>query len=71
MIPVLTIVLGYNVHLAQAVAMIVNVFVSLPAMMQHNRAGAVRWNVFARMLIPATIFISSAWNPAIALIRSE
>jgi uncharacterized membrane protein YfcA len=57
MIPVLTLLLHVNVHLAQAVAMIINVAVSLPAMMQHHRAGAVRWVVVWRMLIPATLFI--------------
>ena len=57
MIPVLTLLLHVNVHLAQAVAMIINVAVSLPAMMQHHRAGAVRWIVVWRMLIPATLFI--------------
>jgi uncharacterized protein len=57
MIPILTIILHRNVHVAQAAAMIINVAVSLPAMMQHHRAGAVRWNVVGRMLIPATVFI--------------
>lgn len=57
MIPVLTLVLGVNIHLAQAVAMIINVCVSVPAMIQHNRAGAVKWRIVWRMLIPATILI--------------
>lgn len=57
MIPVLTIVLHRDIHLAQAVAMIINVCVSVPAMIQHHRAGAVQWRIVGRMLIPATIFI--------------
>lgn len=57
MIPVLTIILHHNVHLAQAVAMIINVCVSLPAMLQHHRAGAVRWRIVWRMLLPATVLI--------------
>lgn len=54
MIPVLTLLLGVDHHLTQAVAMIVNVFVSVPAMIQHHRAGAVRWPIVWRML-PAGI----------------
>lgn len=57
MIPVLTIILHRNVHLAQAVAMIINVCVSVPAMWQHHRASAVKWRIVGRMLIPATILI--------------
>jgi uncharacterized protein len=57
MIPILTITLKRNVHLAQAAAMIINVFVSLPAMLQHHRAKAVRWDIFRRMLVPAIVFI--------------
>ncbi len=57
MIPVLTIVLRHDIHLAQAVAMIINVCVSLPAMLQHHRAGAVKWKIVGRMIIPATAFI--------------
>jgi uncharacterized protein len=57
MIPVLTIILHHNVHLAQAVAMIINVCVSLPAMLQHHRAEAVRWRIVLRMLLPATALI--------------
>src|SRR5688572_28197902 len=43
MIPVLTLLLHRNHHVSQAVAMIVNVFVSFPAVWQHHRADAVRW----------------------------
>src|SRR5262245_18021046 len=38
MIPVLTVELRRDHQLSQAVAMIVNVFVSLPAVLQHRRA---------------------------------
>lgn len=54
MIPVLSLLLHYNQHLAQAAAMIVNFFVAVPALMQHQRAGAVNWTVVRRML-PAGI----------------
>jgi uncharacterized membrane protein YfcA len=55
MIPVLTVILHKSQHLAQAAAMIVNIFVSLPsAWHHHSKAGAVRWDVVWRML-PAGI----------------
>jgi uncharacterized membrane protein YfcA len=57
MIPVLTLLLHRNHHVSQAVAMIVNVFVSLPAVWQHHRADAVRWNVMFRLLPFALVFI--------------
>ncbi|MCI0631288.1 MAG: sulfite exporter TauE/SafE family protein [Phycisphaerales bacterium] len=50
MIPVLTLLLNLNHHISQAVAMIVNVFVSLPALWQHHQAKAVRWDVMGKML---------------------
>jgi uncharacterized membrane protein YfcA len=56
-IPVLTIFLHYDQHLSQAAAMIVNVFVALPALVQHQRAGAVRWEVVARILPIALVMI--------------
>ena len=49
-IPLLTLLLHLNQHLSQAVAMIINVFVALPALLQHHRAKAVRWDVMHRML---------------------
>ena len=49
-IPVLTLLLHRDQHLSQAAAMIVNVFVAVPALMRHQRAGAVRWDVILRML---------------------
>jgi uncharacterized protein len=57
MIPVLTVVLQRDHQLSQAVAMIVNVFVALPAMFQHHRAKAVRWDIMARMLPAGILFI--------------
>ncbi|MCP3905656.1 MAG: sulfite exporter TauE/SafE family protein [Planctomycetes bacterium] len=49
-IPVLTLLVDRNQHVAQAAAMIVNVFIAVPALYRHLRAGAVRWEVAARML---------------------
>jgi uncharacterized protein len=57
MIPAMSIVLGPNQHLYQAAAMIVNVFVALPATVQHWRAGVVRWDVSKRMLPIAIVMI--------------
>ena len=56
-IPALAILLGRSQHLAQASAMIVNVFVALPAAYRHHQAGAVRWDVFWRMLVFGIVFI--------------
>jgi uncharacterized membrane protein YfcA len=57
MIPSLTIVLGPNQHLYQAAAMIVNVFVAVPATLRHRRSGAIRWPVVWRMLPFGILFI--------------
>lgn len=57
MIPALAIVLGPNQHLYQAAAMIVHVFVALPSSIPHWRAGAIRWDVFKRMLPFGAVFI--------------
>jgi uncharacterized protein len=57
MIPVLTLLLNLNHHLSQAVAMTVNVCVSLPAMLQHHRANAIRWDVMGKMLPFGIVFI--------------
>jgi hypothetical protein len=57
MIPALGIILHRDQHLAQAAAMIVNLFVALPALILHHRAGAVRWSVAARMIPFAIVFI--------------
>ncbi|MEM7228690.1 MAG: sulfite exporter TauE/SafE family protein [Planctomycetota bacterium] len=50
MIPVLTLFLDRTYHLAQATAMIVNIFVAVPAVIRHHRASAVRWDVTWRLL---------------------
>ncbi len=51
MIPAMTEVLGPNQHLYQAAAMIVNVFVVLPALYQHRRVGALDYPT-VRKLVP-------------------
>lgn len=51
LIPAMTEVLGPNQHLYQAAAMIVNVFVVLPALYQHRRVGALDYPT-VRKLIP-------------------
>lgn len=57
MIPVLTLAMKKEYHLAQAAAMVVNVFVAAPAMLRHHRAGAVRWDLLKRMLPFALVAI--------------
>lgn len=60
MIPGMVLLLGYDDqahsrhHVYMAAAMLVNVVVSLPAMLQHRRAGVVRFDL-ARTLLPAMI----------------
>lgn len=54
MIPALTLVSGPNQHLYQAAAMIVNVFVALPAVREHKREGAVNHHV-VRRLVPVAV----------------
>ena len=48
---------GFNQHLYQAAAMIVNVAVALPAAHRHWRAGAVRVEALKVMLPAALVFI--------------
>ncbi|MCA9296500.1 MAG: TSUP family transporter, partial [Phycisphaerales bacterium] len=50
MIPVLTWLMQRDYHLAQATAMIVNVFVAIPAVVRHRRAASVRWDVTLQLL---------------------
>jgi hypothetical protein len=57
MIPAMTIVLATDQHLAQATAMIVNIFVSLPAAFRHHRAQAVRFDALKRILPIAVALI--------------
>jgi len=48
---------GFNQHLYQATAMIVNVAVALPAAWRHRRAGAIRFDVLKWILPAAFICI--------------
>lgn len=57
MIPALAIVLGPEQHLYQAAAMIVNIFVAVPATIRHWRAGAIRPDVARKMLPFALVAI--------------
>ena len=54
LIPALNEVLGPNQHLYQSAAMIVNLFVSLPAILQHRRAGAID-GATVRRIVPAAL----------------
>ncbi|MHC5113563.1 MAG: sulfite exporter TauE/SafE family protein [Planctomycetota bacterium] len=56
-IPVLTLLVDRNQHIAQAAAMIVNVFIAVPALFRHMRAGAVQWTVASRMLPFGIVFV--------------
>lgn len=49
-IPVLTLLLDRDQHLSQAAAMIINVLVAAASLLQHHRAGAVRWDVVGRLV---------------------
>ena len=84
MIPVLVVLFGQgaalpglagkfeqmNQHLYQASAMIVNVFVAIPATWRHTRAKAVSWPVIWRML-PAGIaaMVLGVWASNLAIFR--
>jgi uncharacterized membrane protein YfcA len=57
MIPVLTLVFREDQHLSQAAAMIVNVFVSMPALWRHSRAKKVDWTLVRRMIPAGLLFI--------------
>ncbi len=56
-IPVLTLLLHRDQHLAQAVSMIVNIFVAAPALWYHHRNRAVRWDVVVRVLPVSMVLI--------------
>lgn len=56
-IPAMAIVFGPNQHLYQASAMIINIFVAAPAALRHWKAGAVQWDVMAKLLPFAVVFI--------------
>ena len=53
LIPALTEVLGPNQHLYQSTAMIVNLFVAVPAVYQHRRANAIDFATVRRITPPA------------------
>ncbi len=57
MIPCMTLLFGPRQHLHQAAAMIVNIFVSTPAVFQHLRARAVMSRVVKEMLPAAVISV--------------
>ncbi len=57
MIPILTLGFGHDQHLSQASAMIVNIFVSAPAVIRHQRARAIDWTLVKRMLPGGLVFI--------------
>lgn len=57
LIPALTIFAGPNQHQYQAVALIVNVFVSVPAVYQHMRARAIDRRTVARLIPPAILAV--------------
>ncbi len=56
-IPGLTMVFGYHQHLYQAVAMIANVTVSIPAALRHRKAGAMTPAILRRILAMAVVFV--------------
>ena len=56
-IPAMTLLFSKDIHLAQGAAMIVNVFVAVPATLQHHRAGAVQWPVVWKTLPFAIVLI--------------
>lgn len=58
LIPALALTFGpENQHLYQAVAMVVNLFVALAAVIRHMRAGAVRRDALKGMIPAALVFI--------------
>lgn len=56
-IPGLTLIFGYNQHLYQAAAMVVNVVICVPAAIRHYQAGAMTGWVLRRMLPLAVLFV--------------
>jgi len=68
MIPAISLLLGRDIHLAQAASMNVIFFVAAPAAYRHWRAGGVRPEVVKRILPFAIIFVvlgvtASIWIP--------
>jgi len=56
-IPILTLFMHRDQHVSQAAAMLVNIFVALPAALRHHQAEAIRWDVALRMLPFGLVFI--------------
>ena len=56
-IPGLTLIFGYNQHLFQAAAMIVNVVICVPAAVRHYQAGAMVPTVLGWMVPWAVLFV--------------
>ncbi|MCP4759250.1 MAG: sulfite exporter TauE/SafE family protein [Planctomycetes bacterium] len=68
MIPAISLLLGRDIHLAQAASMNVIFFVAAPAAFRHWRAGGVKLEVVKRILPFAMIFVllgvtASIWIP--------
>lgn len=57
MIPAMNELFGMHQHLHQAAAMIVNLFVVVPATWQHARARAIQWPVVRWMAPAAVLFV--------------
>ncbi len=69
-IPGLALALGYHQHLYQAAAMIANIAVSIPAAVQHRRAGATVKPVLRWMLPTALLFVMlGVWLSNLPLFR--
>ena len=62
MIPALSIILGWQFHLAQAVAMTVNPAVAVSAATKHHQNQSVSWTAVRRVLPLSIVCISiAAW----------
>ncbi len=72
MIPAMTELLGVRPHLYQAAALIVNLFVAAPALVQHVRAGVVSTKVL-RGLIPSAVIaaVSGVLCSELSVFRGE
>jgi len=48
-----------NQHLYQAAAMVMNVAVAVPATLRHQRARAIRWDLFRLMMVPTMLAMAA------------